>query len=56
MYKDGSRAESIKIFVMAVDPELGIRMKRKELTETFMMISNLKNLWSAWCIQVILAL
>ena len=30
----------VKIFIMAVDPYSGIQMNRKELTETFMMISN----------------
>ena len=35
---------------MAIDPNLGIPMKREELTKTFMMISNWKTLWSPWFI------
>ena len=30
----------VKIFIMAVDNSIGIQMNRKELTKTFMMISN----------------
>ena len=47
--KDDNRTESIKIFSMAVDPHICIQMKRKELTNTFMLIS--KTLWSTWFIQ-----
>ena len=41
-YKDGAHTEGIKICTMAVDLlyNIGIQMKRKELTKTFMMISN----------------
>ena len=36
--QDGPRTERVKIFLMAV--YIGIQMKQKELTKTFMMISN----------------
>ena len=42
-YKDSPRTERVKIFMIAVDPSIGIQMKRKELTKTFMIISNRKN-------------
>ena len=42
-YKEGSRAEIIKILLMPVVHNIGILMKRKELTKTFMIISNRKN-------------
>ena len=37
MYKDDPRTERIKIFLMH---NIRIQMNRKELTKTFMMISN----------------
>ena len=43
MYKNGLRTERIKIIILTVDSgnigNIGIQMKRKELTKTFMMIS-----------------
>ena len=37
--KYGPRTEKIKTIIMAVDPyTIGIQMKRKELTKSFMMI------------------
>ena len=43
-YKDGPILEKNKIFIMAVDHNIGMgggfQMKQKELTKTFMMISN----------------
>ena len=42
-YKDGPRTERIKIFLTVVDHNTGIKINRKELTETFMTISNWKN-------------
>ena len=41
-YKDGYRTERVKIFMIVVDPmhNIGIQMNRKEMTRTFMMISN----------------
>ena len=35
--------ERIKIFIKVVDHNISIQMKRKELTRTFMMISNEKS-------------
>ena len=37
-YKDGPCSERIKIFIITVDPNISIHMKRKELTKIFMMI------------------
>ena len=38
-YKDGPRTEiKIKIFLMVVDPD--IQMKHKEITRTFIVVSN----------------
>ena len=37
------RNARVKIFIMAVDHNIGIQMKRKVLTKTFMMISNWKS-------------
>ena len=42
-YKDGPRTERLKIFLTAVHPyysNIGIQVKQKELTKTFVMISN----------------
>ena len=35
MYKDGPSAERIKIFLLAETHNIGIKMKRKEITKTF---------------------
>ena len=43
MTKVDLRAVRVKIYVMVVDPQKGIQMNRKELTNTFMMIFNWKN-------------
>ena len=39
-YKDGSRAERVDIFLMAVDPQDRYLKESKGPTKTFMMISN----------------
>ena len=36
-YKYDTPTERIKTFIMAVDPYIGVQIKRKELTKTFMV-------------------
>ena len=43
---DGLRTGRTKLFILAVDPYVGIQMSRKELTKTFMMILNWKTPFS----------
>ena len=44
-YKDPPCTEIIKIFIMAQN--IGIQLKREEITKNFMMISIKKNIWSS---------
>ena len=39
-YKNDPRTERIIIFLMAIYHNIGIQMKQKKLTKTFMMILN----------------
>ena len=41
-YKDGPRTERIKYLLWPYTYNIGIQMNRKEITKTFMMISNWK--------------
>ena len=50
-FKVDPRSEIVKTFIMAETHNIDIQMKRKELTNIFMMISNEKPLCSPWFIH-----
>ena len=41
-YKDDPRIKRITTFIMVIDHNIAIQMNQKELTKTFMLISNCK--------------